>query len=271
MAKKKEECPECEEIPIWLVTNADMTNLLLTFFILLVTATKGVPQQIQLILSAFSDNLGFFEGGQTLEKGRLQDMGMNMESLPSQAVGRSLLRAKAKALSVLKKEVTAKKVRIEESERGLVISLIGAEYFEPGSAMLTPYIEEVLRKVGSLLLDLNRYVRIEGHANNRENEISSPYPNERNYLNSWDLGSARALQVIQFLQDIGVEPSLMQLVSYGAYRKIVEDGDQGTPESKAHNRRIDIVILPYKEPIQNPFDKQINNLPSSIENLLPEE
>ena len=79
---------------------------------------------------------------------RLEEMGMNLESLPSQTVGRSLSRAKKQAQTIFKPEVKAKKVRITEDKRGLVISLVGADYFQPGSALLTPGIEEVLIKVG---------------------------------------------------------------------------------------------------------------------------
>jgi chemotaxis protein MotB len=269
MARKKVECPECNEAPIWLTTYGDMTTLLLTFFIMLFSIGKDIPKEIQLILSAFSNSLGFFEGGQTLEKGRLEEMGMNLESLPSQTTGRSLAKAKAQARSIFKPEIQAKKVRVEENERGIIISLVGADYFEPGSAQLTPAIEEVLKKAAYLLKDLNRYTRIEGHAGSKEIQIVSPYPQERKYINSWDLAAARSINVTTYLQNLGVEPSLLQALSYGSYRPLDYEGDTGTPEGEAHNRRIDIVILPYKEPIKNKFENK-NITPPSLENLIPE-
>jgi len=269
MAKKKEECPDCPEIPIWLTTYGDMVTLLLTFFVMLFSLGKDIPKEIQLVLSAFSDSLGFFEGGQTLEKGRLEEMGMNLETLPSQTTGRSLAKAKAQARTIFQPEIQAKKVRVEENERGIVISLVGADYFEPGSAQLTPAIEEVLKKASYLLKDLNRYTRIEGYAGSKEVEIESPFKQERRYLNSWDLASARSIQVTTFLQNLGVEPSLMQVVSYGSYRPLEYEGDLGTPESEAHNRRIDIVILPYKEPVKNTFDNK-SIISPTIENLIPD-
>lgn len=269
MAKKKEECPECEEVPIWLTTYGDMTTLLLTFFVMLFSVGKDIPKEIQLVLSAFSNSLGFFEGGQTLEKGRLEEMGLNLETLPSQTTGRSLAKAKAQAQSIFQPEIQAKKVRVEENEKGIIISLIGADYFEPGSAQLTPAIQEVLKKTSYLLKELNRYTRVEGHAGSQEFKIESSNPNERSYINSWDLGAARSIQVVTFLQSLGVEPSLMQVLSYGSYRPLQYEGDQKTPEAEAHNRRIDIVILPYKEPIKNTFEEK-NIIPPSLENLIPD-
>jgi len=61
----------------------------------------------------------------------------------------------------------------------------------------------------------------------------------------------------------------MQVVSYGSYRPLAYEGDLGTPESEAHNRRVDIVILPYKEPVKNKFENK-SRIPPSIENLIPD-
>ncbi|MCS7204929.1 MAG: flagellar motor protein MotB [Leptospiraceae bacterium] len=269
MARRREECPACEEAPIWLTTYSDMVTLLLTFFVMLFSLGKEIPKEIFIILSAFSNTLGFFEGGQTLQRARLEDMGLNVESLPSETRGRALSKAKTEAISIFKPEIQAKKVRVEENERGLVISLIGADYFEPGSAKLTPAIEEVLKKVSYLLKDLKRYTRIEGHAGAKEVELQSPYAGERKYKNSWDLASARAVEVATYLQSLNVNPSLLQALSYGSYRPLVYEGELGTPEADAHNRRIDIVILPYREPLKNRFDQ--NNLnPPSLESMIPD-
>ncbi|MCB1139049.1 MAG: OmpA family protein, partial [Leptospiraceae bacterium] len=92
--------------------------------------------------------------------------------------------------------------------------------------------------------------RIEGHAAAGEEarlvgDEDSPR-RERTYANAWDLAGARAINSVTFLQAQGVTPSLMQVISYGSYRPLALEGDQGTPEAAAHNRRIDIVILPYE-------------------------
>ncbi len=266
MAKKK-KCPEPEAgAPLWMTTYGDMVTLLLTFFVMVYASGQVDPQDIQLILSAFKSSLGFFDGGQTLSKGRLEEMGMNMESLPSQTTGHSLSRAKRQAQSVFKPEIKAKNVRVTEDERGLVISLIGANYFEPGSGLLTPTIEETLRKASSLLKELNRYIRVEGHSSRGEEAYISGSQEgrrtERMYMNSWDLAGARSTNVAVFLQDQGVSASLMQTVSYGRYRPMAYEGDRGTPESAAHNRRIDIIILPNKEPVRTRAESEYR-LPES--------
>lgn len=278
MAKKQEECPPCEAgAPLWMVTYGDMVTLLLCLFVMLFTTGKATPQEVQIILSAFSNSLGFFTGGQTLSKGRMEEMGMNLESLPSQTQGRSLSRAKKQARSVFKPEIKSRKVRITEDERGLVISLVGAEYFQPGSSLLTSEIEGVLDKAAGLINRLDKFVRIEGHSSKGEDQSivgqGSAARAERVYANSWDLAGARSINTSVYLMNQGVRPDWLQAVSYGSYRPMVDQHSQGTPEAAAHNRRIDIVIMTYKNPARRKdeasFQLPENRLPGS-ENLIPD-
>lgn len=245
---KQQKCPECiQKVPEFMATYGDMVTLLLCFFILLYTTGKTDAREMQIILSAFKSTTGFFTGGQTLSKGSLEEMGMNIESLPSQTVGRNLSKSKKDANEVFKPEVEAGKVRISENERGLIISLVGADYFYPGSAILTPSIRETLKKAAGLIHDLERFVRVEGHSDDDAvNPVMKPGREERDYINNWDLAGARAVNATVFI--IGAEdidPSWFQAVSFGSYRPMIMD-NEGTPEAKAFNRRIDIVILTEK-------------------------
>jgi chemotaxis protein MotB len=260
-----------------MVTYGDMVTLLLCLFVMLFTTGEATPQEIQIILSAFSNSLGFFTGGQTLSKGRMEEMGMNMETLPSQTQGRSLSRAKKQARSVFVPEIKAKKVRVTEDERGLVVSLIGADYFAPGSAIPSPQLEKVLKKAAGLIDSIGKFTRIEGHASKGEEQHLAGEEGrrggERLYENSWDLAGARSNNVAVFLMGQGVKPSWLQTVSYGSFRPLVDSGDTGTPEAAAHNRRIDIVIMTHKGSARS-ADESGHGLPKSrlpgSENLVPE-
>ena len=62
MALPKKKCPKCEEgAADWLLTYGDMTTLLLTFFIMLLTSATVDGQKLKLILSAFP-GLGMYQG-----------------------------------------------------------------------------------------------------------------------------------------------------------------------------------------------------------------
>jgi chemotaxis protein MotB len=90
----KQKCPKCEEgVPEYMLTYGDMVTLLLTFFVLMFTTATVDGYEFQLILAAFQ-GLGNFDGGNTLEAGRLAELGNTIESLPSLQAGRALAKEK---------------------------------------------------------------------------------------------------------------------------------------------------------------------------------
>ena len=224
-----------------MVTYGDMVTLLLTFFVAIFTVAKIEGREFRLILSAFRGSLGLFEGGQTLSKGKLEEMGMNLESLPAQEKGKALSKAYREATENFKPAVKAGKVVITQDERGIIISLVGDSYFDPGSARLKEDTIRVLQKVGPLIKRLKSYVRIEGHADDTPTAFG---PARDRYETNWELAAKRAINVVRYLQEEeGVDPKKLSAVSYGSHRPLVK-GD--TPEKRALNRRVDIVILPFK-------------------------
>ena len=263
MASRK-KCPECkQDVPPFMATYADMVTLLLTFFVLLFTVAKIDGREFRLILSAFKGSLGFFEGGQTLSKGKLEEMGMTLETLPSTEEGRALSKAVKVATEVFKPEVKTKRVRIIEEERGLVISLIGSDNFEPGSARLTEQIKRTLVKVAKLLRTLDAPVRIEGHTSERP--VATGRSVER-YETNWELASQRAINVLRYLHDSeDVDPEKMSATTYGKYRAI---SSSDTPEGRAINRRIDIVILKGKKYKRSYHDSDLPSAKISDTELL---
>ena len=73
--------------PAWMVSYGDMTTLLLTFFILMFNMNDISGKDFFLVLSSFRGALGMFEGGSSLTKGKLEELGI----LKSEVVGRETL------------------------------------------------------------------------------------------------------------------------------------------------------------------------------------
>lgn len=225
--------------PPWLVSMGDMNNLLMCFFIVLMGDIAPIEQnEFFLMLTSFKGSLGIMEGGKSISKGRLVDLGHNVMSLPSKEQGRSTARALRKAMEVFKPEIQAKTVRMREDERGLVITLSGDAYFDPGSAKIKEPTRQVLEKIAGIVKSVRNYVRIEGHTDNRP--LAPPGARE-GYETNWELSSARGVNVLRYLaEDAQVDPKQMSAVAFGQYRPI---DDNNTPEGRAYNRRIEIVIL----------------------------
>ncbi|MEJ5285208.1 MAG: OmpA family protein [Brevinematia bacterium] len=242
MPRKKKKDEVTYSTPAWMTTYGDMNSLLLTFFIMLIaTMSKNTAStEMQLILSAFKGSLGALEGGNTLTKGPLAEFGNTIESLPSQDLGTKLSKAMKNAEQLLTPEIRAKKVRVQETQKGYKITIASDLFFRPGSAEIDfEEGREVLRKVGLLLKDAGDDVKIEivGHTDNspipKASEMAKIYPT------NWELSTARASSVVRYFEALGVKPSRMYAEGRGEHEPI-ESND--TPEGRAYNRRIDIYV-----------------------------
>lgn len=234
--KRQKKCPP-EGAPDYMLTYGDMVTLLLTFFVMLLTTATIDGFQLRLILAAFP-GLGNLEGGNTLEAGRLAELGNTIESLPSMERGRALSEARREAISIFNPEIQSELVRVTEDERGLVISLAGDAFFESGSAEVR--IEQtrgVLQRLATLLrsdLVAGRTFRIEGHTDDRPTDPDGPWPT------NWELSAARSLAVLRYLLSYGAPEERFQVMGLGEHRPLVAND---SPEGRAYNRRVDVIIL----------------------------
>jgi chemotaxis protein MotB len=77
-------------------------------------------------------------------------------------------------------------------------------------------------------------IRVEGHTD--DVPIHTPQFNS-----NWELSTARATTVVQFLIDAGrLDPTRLSAAGYAEYRPRLPND---SPESRARNRRVDIVVL----------------------------
>jgi chemotaxis protein MotB len=239
MADEQKRCKKCpdEGAPDYMLTYGDMVTLLLTFFVMLLTPATIDGHQLRLILAAFP-GLGSLEGGNTLEAGRLAELGNTIESLPSMERGRALSEARREAISIFQPEIQTDQVRVQEDERGLIISLVGDAFFEPASAdVRIEQTRDVLQRLARLLSSdtlADRTFRIEGHTDNIPTDPAGPW------LSNWDLSTDRALAVLRYLVEFDAEESQFQVMGLGEHRPLY---DNATPEGRAYNRRVDLIIL----------------------------
>ncbi|HCL55540.1 MAG TPA: flagellar motor protein MotB [Spirochaetia bacterium] len=248
-------CPPCrQKVPGWMVTFGDMNSLLLTFFIMLLAQAEINPIKVQQMMMSFETRFGagFFDGGMTFSKGKLAELGMTIQSLPSTKEGSQLDKALQAAISILESEIKAKKVIVKEDERGLVISIVGDMFFEPGDAELLAETKKLLDKVTKLVLDLkytgqDNKIEVEGFADSGQIPPTSPYFGK--FPTNLDLASARSNNVIKYFWASGISPirqykgksyAKFKSVSYGEFQPVEANV---SPEERAYNRRVDIVFV----------------------------
>jgi chemotaxis protein MotB len=152
--------------------------------------------------------------------------------------GRSLGTALRKAVSVFNPEIKSNKVKVTHDERGLVISLASDAFFNPASARINiEQTRDILIRLAALLASEEiggRKLRIEGHTDNETTDPAGPWQD------NWELSTARSISVLRYLADIGIDERRFQVAGFADTMPL---SSNDTPEGRAYNRRVDIIIL----------------------------
>ena len=228
----------------WLVSYADFITLMFAFFVVMFATSQVNKKRMVKMAAAYSSYLGSKE---STERGLAADSALMDASADGvgHTPGNHSLREKLTRAEMIpiKKRVEKRlaalmagdKVAVRLLPRGLVISLREAAFFDTGKDTFRTGAKPLLHEVGQAMLEITyQPIRLEGHTDN------VPILT-KDFSSNWDLSTARAIQVMNALKDeFGLPPERLSVSGYGAVRPIA---DNRTPEGRAVNRRVDIVIL----------------------------
>ena len=153
------------------------------------------------------------------------------------------LDAKASQIAALRDELAGLNVQLEQTSRGLTLTIVDQLLFQPGKADLSAPGKELIKKVSRIINENfpGRELLIEGHTDNVPIKHSG-------WRSNWELGANRALAVLhEMVGNHGFDPSRVSATTYGEFRPAAPNA---TPDGRAQNRRSVIVILPEELPIQ---------------------
>ncbi len=123
--------------------------------------------------------------------------------------------------------------------RGLVISLPQTILFASGDDRITDSALPIVEEIAEVLRDVPNRVTLIGHAD------SIPI-HTRRFKNNWELSAARGLRLLETLSSrFGIDESRLSVSSDGANRP---KSSNETPDGRAENRRVEIVILDEPAP-----------------------
>src|SRR6202161_4211885 len=113
-------------------------------------------------------------------------------------------------------------------------------FFDTGEALLLPEGRAELDKLASALIDLDKQIpseiawvlRVDGHTDVRP--INSPV-----FKSNWELSSARAISVVQYLVSLGVPPQRLVAAGFAEFQPL--DTAQ-TEDAYKRNRRIELKV-----------------------------
>jgi chemotaxis protein MotB len=122
---------------------------------------------------------------------------------------------------------------IDRAADRLVIRMKSAILFSEAQAKLTPAAERVLSGLTPVLARAPSRLRVEGHTDDVPIR-SSLFPS------NWELSTARAISVIQYLEDHGIARDRLSVAGYGEFHPLAPND---SAERRALNRRVEIVVL----------------------------
>lgn len=142
--------------------------------------------------------------------------------------------AQAQITSALQGVEVGSEVSFRIETRGLVITIVSDRVlFDPGSAALTTDGRAVVDALAGGLLGLPNHMTVEGHTDSR------PIHTAR-FPSNWELSVGRASTVLRTLvEQHGMPPGQLSAAGYADQRPVASNE---TPEGRAANRRVEIVV-----------------------------
>ena len=227
----------------WVISYAHFVTMLLALFMVLFatsglgdTKIKDVNKSIQKVFSAKEVNVQNVtdENVKNIENKRTSDKLFD-ETANTILDGNDGILDGQKIIDIIKEDVDLNTaVKVLKTDRGVVIRLNDTMLFDAGSAIIKPQAQESLNKIALSLAKFKNPVLIEGHTD------AMPIKSEK-YPSNWELSTARATNIIKYLtQTHKLPPDRLSAVGYGEYMPIAENT---SPQGRAKNRRVDIIVL----------------------------
>ena len=156
------------------------------------------------------------------------------DSLSTVSEEANLTTLQAELQQALQHEIVLRTVALHRETEGLVISLREFGFFDSGSAVLKPSALPALDRIASILAVRTCRLRIEGHTDNVPIHTGQMASN-------WELSTARSTELVRLLiLRYGFPPERLSAAGYAEYHPIASND---TPQGRAQNRRVDVVIL----------------------------
>jgi chemotaxis protein MotB len=138
---------------------------------------------------------------------------------------------------VLDEKGLSRLAQVEINAQKIRILLQSPVLYAPGNADLSDQSKALLKEIALILRKLPNKVLIEGYTDN------VPISTKR-FQSNWELSVERAISVVNYLvTEENLAPERLGIAGYGEYQPIFPND---TPEHKARNRRIEIVVLRQK-------------------------
>jgi len=242
---------EVEELtaPFWMTTFSDMTTLLLTFFVMIVSMSEVEVKKFKEALSYFQGRTGVLTHDAITPRPQRPTIEESAEKAEA-------MEDKYEAIMVyLQKKDLTSKVQVNLREEGVHVLISDSVMFKSGDAVLLEPSKDLLRMIAGVIDGRVSSVVVEGHTDNRPIRTGT-------YPSNWELSAARAASVVRFMleQPGALIPAHYSAVGYGEFQPIASNSSSS---GRAKNRRVEILFS-----WESWQTKQLNTPPKPAKALL---
>lgn len=186
--------------------------------------------------------------------GELEQAQKRMEELKkAQAQAEARAAQFRKLVTQFKALTDAGKLQVEIRENRMIVRLGDKILFDPGKTDLKPEGKDALTQVTAVLKSLpNRDFQVAGHTDN------VPIKSKR-FRSNWDLSTARAVEVTNFMIAAGMEPKRLSAAGYADQSPVAANDSS---DNMAKNRRIEITLVPNLDDLP-PIDDALKETPAA--------
>jgi chemotaxis protein MotB len=176
----------------------------------------------------------------TSEKGQLAqvlaDTKTRLEDLRRQEAAAEARAATFRNLVArLRSMIDAGRLKVVIRDGRMLIALPNDVLFESGKTSIKPDGQAALTEVAKILATItDRHFLVAGHTDDVPIHTA-------HFPSNWELSTARAVEVTRFLVANGMRPQVLAAAGYGEFDPVVAND---SPEHRAQNRRIEIVLQP---------------------------
>ena len=241
MARKKRPAPHEEEASeAWLLPYSDLMTLLLALFICLFAISQTDETKLTQMAQAFSS--AFNMGGPSFFQGAGPAMNSSRDLTSADDGGMEAYLAENSQMEAVKRQMDAyieqnnlqDEISTQMTEDGLMIRIEEKALFPSGSAELTAGVQKIGPVIAALVAPIPQRILVTGHTDNVPIH-SAGYPS------NWELSPARAINFMKYIiaQDGRMNPARFSAMGRSEYKPIA---DNSTPEGRAQNRRVEVLI-----------------------------
>lgn len=233
----------------WLVSYADFITLLFAFFVVM----YGISSVNQSKYNQLSSSMGtaFSKNSNVQNKAGLKEAKGDTHSfikqpklmmfLPKERRANEKIRREREAMTAmgvnlsntLAPLVQQGKVQVMQNNRGIRIDIHDSLLFNSGSAQLNSNANNLLSQIALSLRENQHAIQVEGHTD--DTPIHTPL-----FYSNWELSAVRASSIVRMFGETGIAENRLSALGFGASQPM---GDNATPEGRAKNRRVSIMIL----------------------------